>query len=148
MNIAHLLIPKQNVAYLYEDFTIRQALEKMRRHGYSAIPVINRTNQYVGSLSEGDLLWYLIDYQNDKPQKMSIKSLEKISVADMLGEDKYPPARITATVSELLNHALNQNFVPVIDDRDLFIGIVTRKDILRSLCSADKNKKILSTLNT
>ena len=60
MNIAYLLVPKQNVAYLYDDFTLRQALEKMRSHGYR-IPVINRDNQYVGTVSEGDFLWYLVD---------------------------------------------------------------------------------------
>ena len=73
MNIAYLLVPKQNVAYLYDDFTLRQALEKMRSHGYAAIPVINRDNQYVGTVSEGDFLWYLVDDRLDKTRKINLK---------------------------------------------------------------------------
>ena len=53
MNIAGLLLPKSTVAYLYDDFTLRQALEKMRYHGYTLLPVITRDNRYFGTISEG-----------------------------------------------------------------------------------------------
>ena len=61
MNIAFFLKPKASVAYLYSDFTVRQALEKMRHYGYAAIPVISRDGKYVGSVSEGDFLWFFLD---------------------------------------------------------------------------------------
>ena len=60
MNAAFFLTPKANVAFLYEDYTVRQALEKMRAHGYKAIPVLNRDQQYIGTITEGDFLWYLV----------------------------------------------------------------------------------------
>ena len=41
MNIVMLLKPKETVAYIYEDSTIRQALEKMKAHSYTAVPVID-----------------------------------------------------------------------------------------------------------
>lgn len=56
MNILHFLTPKSEVAYLYDDFSLRQALEKMEYHQYSAIPVITREGEYVGVITEGDLL--------------------------------------------------------------------------------------------
>ena len=56
MNIAYFLLPKSRIAYLYDDFTIRQGLEKMRNRGYTAIPVITRDGRYVGTVSEGDFL--------------------------------------------------------------------------------------------
>ena len=59
MNIAFLLTPKADVAYIYDDFTVRQVLEKMEHHGYTAVPVINRGGGYVGTITEGDLLWYI-----------------------------------------------------------------------------------------
>ena len=59
MNLAFLLTPKADVAYIYDDFTLRQVLEKMEHHGYTAIPIINREGEYVGTLTEGDLLWYI-----------------------------------------------------------------------------------------
>lgn len=61
MNIAYFLLPKSRIAYLYDDFTFRQGLEKMRNRGYTAIPVITRDGRYVGTVSEGDFLWRLLD---------------------------------------------------------------------------------------
>ena len=61
MNIAYFLLPKSRIAYLYDDFTFRQGLEKMRNRGYTAIPVITRDGRYVGTASEGDFLWKLLD---------------------------------------------------------------------------------------
>lgn len=130
MNIASFLLPKSEVACLYEDFTLRQALEKIRHHGYSAIPVLTSENKYVCTISEGDFLWYLIDNECKELHKVSMKSIENMSIKDVIREDKNPPVRITSTIEELLTKSINQNFIPVIDDRDYFIGIITRKDII------------------
>ena len=132
MNIAYFLIPKSSVAFLYDDFTFRQGLEKMRYHGYTAIPVISRSGKYVGSVSEGDFLWKLLDSRGEKENApLSMKETEPLKVRDILRQDTYPPVRITVTMEELLQNAMNMNFVPVIDDLGNFIGIVTRKDIIR-----------------
>lgn len=131
MNIASFLIPKSETAFLYEDYTLRQGLEKMRHRGYTAIPVVTKEDKYVGTVSEGDFLWYLIDVQNDELHKVNIKSIEDIIIKDVLRVDKNPPVPITATIEELLTKSMNQNFIPVIDDRDYFIGIITRTDIIK-----------------
>lgn len=138
MNIAYFLTPKSSVAYLYDDATFRQGLEKMRRHGYSAIPVISRDGTYRGTVSEGAFLWRLLDAGVDQDVPISMKDAEKLQVQDILQDNSYPPVRITATMEHLISNALNQNFIPVVDDLGKFIGIVTRKDILRHLSkSAD-----------
>ena len=84
MNIAYFLLPKSRIAYLYDDFTFRQGLEKMRNRGYTAIPVITRDGRYVGTVSEGDFLWRLLD--TDDP---SMKKAEELRVRDIIGS-KYP----------------------------------------------------------
>jgi CBS domain-containing protein len=131
MNIAYFIKTKSEVSYLYDDFTLRQALEKMRYHGYTAIPVLNSDNKYIGTVSEGDFLWYLIEDETDELYKINIQSVEDTKIKDVLTFDKNPPVRITATMEELLTRAMDQNFIPVIDDRDYFIGIVTRRDIIK-----------------
>ena len=131
MNIAYFLIPKSNVAYLYDDCTFRQGLEKMRHHGYTAIPVIDREGCYVGTVSEGDFLWRLLSDEQDSQRACSMKDLEQLRVRDILRETQYLPVRITVSMEELLSSAMNQNFIPVVDDTGSFIGIVTRKDIIR-----------------
>ena len=39
MNILFFLKPKAEVAYLYEEFSMRQGLEKLERSGYTAIQI-------------------------------------------------------------------------------------------------------------
>ena len=131
MNIAYFLLPKARVAYLYDDCTFRQGLEKMRHHGYTAIPVISRDGKYVGTVSEGDFLWRLLSDEQDSQRTCSMKDLEQLCVRDILRETQYLPVRITVSMEELLSSAMNQNFIPVVDDTGSFIGIVTRKDIIR-----------------
>ena len=130
VNIAYFLLPKNSVAYLYDDYTFRQGLEKMRYHGYTAIPVITREGQYAGTVSEGDFLWRLLS-QEDSRQPLSMKELEDLQIRDILNREAYPPVRITVSMEELVTSAMQQNFIPVVDDLGNFTGIVTRKDIIR-----------------
>ena len=61
MNVAYFLLPKHQVVCCFEDNTFRQGLEKMKHHGYSAIPVLSRSGKYLGTVSEGDFLWKLLE---------------------------------------------------------------------------------------
>ncbi len=56
MNIAFFLTPKSEIVYETIDATMRQALEKMEHHRYTAIPLIDKKGKYVGAITEGDLL--------------------------------------------------------------------------------------------
>ena len=134
MNVAYFLTPKSEVGCIYDDCTVRQGLEKMKRSGFTALPVVTRANRYVGTISEGDFLWYLVQEQaktGEELHRIRMKDMENVIVRDVLGFDRNPPVRITAGMDQLVHRAMNQNFVPVIDDLGSFIGIVTRKDIIR-----------------
>ena len=132
VNIAYFLIPKNRVVYLFDECTFRQGLEKMRHHGYTAIPVISRDGKYVGTVSEGDFLWRILDSGSDDMQKpFSMKDMEQLQVRDILRGNNYPSVGITVSMEALLNSAMKQNFIPVVDDLGNFTGIVTRKDIIR-----------------
>lgn len=139
MNIAFFLKPKASVAFLYSDYTLRQALEKMRHYGYTAIPVINREGKYISTVSEGDFLWYFLSLIKSD-EEINKKLIEDVPLTKILKPHLYKPVKITADMDELLAVALSQNFVPVTDDFDSFIGIVTRRDIIKNLNNpADKN---------
>ncbi len=126
MNVLMLLKPKDTVQYLRESNTLRQGLEKMRVHSYTAIPVISDDGKYVGTVSEGDFLYFILDRRDN-----SIKTKEQHHIRDILRPNFNPAVRIDVTMDALLERALNQNFVPVTDDYGVFIGIVTRQDIIR-----------------
>ena len=126
MNILFFLKPKGDIKYIYNHFTLRQALEKMKNYGFSAIPVIDHDGTYAGTLSEGDLLWAIL-----KHNAFTNHEREQFYVKDILNGRQNVPVNVNAAIEDLLLMAMNQNFIPVTDDRGLFIGIVTRRDVMQ-----------------
>ena len=147
MNIAFFLTPKNDVAYPFDDDSLRQGLEKLRHHGYTAVPVLTRTGKYVGTISEGDCLWYLLQC-SVRNHPLTLKQAEDTLVRQALPADKNPPVRITASIEQLLMKATDQNFVPVIDDLESFIGIVTRKDIIKYFLNQKYKHQDITTEST
>ena len=128
MNVVSLLTPKIQVVYLYEDYTIQKSLKILREHGFTAVPVLTREGQYVGTVSEGDFLWHFLDREDD-----SLRLQERGLLKEVLRPNFNPPVSVRVGMEALLERAMGQNFVPVVDDRGAFIGIVTRRTILRKL---------------
>ncbi len=139
MNILFFLTPKSDVAYISEDDTLRQALEKMEHHKYSAVPIVSKKGRYIGTLTEGDLLWG-IKNQFD----LNLREAEKVPVTAIRRRCDNLPVKADADMEDLVDKALNQNFVPVLDDQRYFIGIITRKDIIKYFyqrCQAARQKE-------
>ena len=134
MNILFYLVPKNELVYIYDDYTVRQTMEKMEYHRYASVPIINRKGNYVGSLTEGDLLGEL------KRRNISDrKELEDMPIRQLKRRRDNQPVNINCDMEDLVMTSMNQNFIPVVDDNGTFIGIVTRKSII-SYCF-DQYKK-------
>ena len=120
------MLPKAMCAFVYDDYTIRQALEKMESAGYAALPILNRRGEYRGTITEGDLLWALknICY-------MDMRQAEARRIMELERRRDYIPVRVTTDMHDLVERASVQNFVPVVDDKDTFIGLITRSAIIR-----------------
>ena len=127
-NVLLLLTPKKEVACLDEKMNARQAMEKMRAHGYRIIPLISKNGEYLGTISEGDILWHIVN-----EEEFDIEELEHIMVKELLRKDYVTPVKVDASVNELVDKIVNSNFVPVIDDRNVLMGIVTRSKVLQEL---------------
>ena len=125
-NILFFLTPKALCAFLYEDSTIRQAIEKMEAAGYSSIPILSKQGEYRGTLTEGDLLWALKNLCY-----MDMRQAEAHRILEIARRKDNIPVRVTTSMQELIQRAVHQNFVPVVDDKDTFIGIVPRKAIIK-----------------
>lgn len=126
MNILSFLTPKSEVTCVKLSFSLRQTMEKMENCSYTAVPVLDDEEKYVGTLTEGDLLWYL--KERSFP---SIYEAEKLSLSDVERKTVVSAVGVNTKMDELLNASLGQNFVPVVDDRGVFIGIVTRKRLIQ-----------------
>lgn len=125
-NILFFLTPKALCAYLYDDYTLRQALEKMESAGYAALPILSRTGEYRGTLTEGDLLWGLKNMCY-----MDIRQAEARRIMEISRRKDNIPVRVTTSMQDLVERASTQNFVPVVDDKGAFIGIITRRAIIQ-----------------
>ena len=125
MNIFELLTLKKATYFLLEKTTVRQALEKFDAHKFSVVPLIDKEGQYAGTLSEGDILRYIKNHAH-----FNIDEAENVQVKDIEHYRPYACLSIDATIEEVYGLALDQNFVPLIDDQDHYIGIIKRKDVL------------------
>lgn len=126
MNIAFFLLPKVEVVTVSEQATLRQTLERMEYHRYTAVPIINDTGEYVGTVTEGDLLWYMKNSEG----KITFENANKFVLKDVPLNKNIKPVSIDSNMEDLINLAKVQNFVPVVDDRQRFIGIVRRSQII------------------
>ena len=125
-NILFFLLPKAMCTYLYDDYTIRQALEKMEVANYAALPILNRRGEYRGTLTEGDVLWAMKNMCY-----MDMRQAEARRIMEISRRKDNIPVRVTTPMHELVERAYHQNFVPVVDDKDAFIGIITRRSIIK-----------------
>ena len=141
MNISFFLTPKSQVSYENINHTMRQAMEKIEYNGYTAIPILDDKGRYVGTLTEGDLLRKLKNTPG-----LDFMDTSKVVLSDIKLRTNNKPVRITCNVEDLLVTSINQNFVPVVDDNDIFIGIIKRSDII-TYCYRklfEKEKPIIS----
>ncbi|WP_438446665.1 CBS domain-containing protein [Gorillibacterium sp. sgz5001074] len=125
MNIAFFLLPKQEVVCLSIHATLRQTLERMEYHRYTAVPILRDDGTYAGTVTEGDLLWF---FKNQTDLTFETAHLHRLDEIPLRMQNAT--VRIDSNMEDLIRLAKVQNFVPVVDDSDKFIGIVRRSDII------------------
>ncbi|NLL92753.1 MAG: CBS domain-containing protein [Clostridiales bacterium] len=144
MNILFLLTNKTETMYLFDDDTVASGLAIMRERRFAAIPVIKKTGEYVGTVCEGDFLWSVMDSNME-----SAHSDSDCKIRDIIRNWWNNPITIDESVEEVVERLMHQNFVPVVDDRNFFMGIITRSSVMsyytkkmelleeRTVCSED-----------
>lgn len=128
MNIFNFLTLKHDTFYLDYKCTIRQALEKFDHYKFTTIPLIDKDGKYITTISIGDILRYIKNVSKFDADASETVTLNKV--------EKYHPYKYlnsSSSLKEIYTLALEQNFIPIVDDRKMFIGIIKRKDILRSI---------------
>lgn len=125
MQITFFLIPKAETVFLLERYTMRQALEKMEYHGYTAVPVVDDEGKYLYTITVSDFLWKLKNTPG-----LSCNDTEKIALSEIPKYTDIQPVNIDSKLQDLLHRAMEQNFIPVVDDYNTYIGIVRRREII------------------
>lgn len=119
MNLAFFLMPVARVVTLKTTDTVADAVELLRTHRYTAVPLLDREGRYAGTLTADDLLMHLAD---GRPAGAVLNEVAR--------RIENRPVGVDADIRGLLSVAADQNFVPVVDSRGVLMGIVTRKAIL------------------
>ena len=125
-NILFFLTPKAMCSHVMADDTLRQALARMESARYAALPIVDKKGEYCGTLTEGDVLWALKNKCN-----LDIHAAEHIRIMDIPHRKDNTPVKVDAAMEDLIERASSQNFIPVVDDKNTFIGIVTRRSIIK-----------------
>ena len=133
MNILFFIILKDKIDFVYNEFTLRQTLEKMDYSGYTSLPILNDKGEYIATITEGDILRYI-----KSSNQFSLRKAEKIPLADVPIKKNVKSIKIYSNIEDLIELVLEQNFVPVVDDMNHFIGIITRKAVISHLAETVK----------
>ena len=126
MNILEFLTPKTETSFLESDSTIRQALEKYDYHKFSVVPVIDKYGHFVCTISEGDILRFIKNNCH-----FDIKLAEETRIDSLEKYRPYQPLDINCSIEDVIRLSFDQNFIPMVDDRGMYIGIVKRKAIIQ-----------------
>ncbi len=136
MNVLFFIRPKQEVAFIYSDSSLRQAIEKMNSCSYNEIPVLDRDGHYMYSVSALDLLLF-IRKKGEYSENISLNSYLK----DVKIHRDIKAIKVDNDIEDLYDVALSQNYIPIVDDRNVFSGIVTRKAVMNWLINKNKDIK-------
>lgn len=122
MNIFNILVPKQDITYLNGSDTLDNAVPFLLASGYTAVPVIDETGCLEGVVSEGDFLRIVIERGCEAMKNMTVRDIVHLSVDDYVLNSTEP--------DKIIDKILDKNFLSVIDDRNIFIGIITRRSVM------------------
>ncbi|MFH5183755.1 CBS domain-containing protein [Paenibacillus sp. TAB 01] len=125
MDIQSFLYPKSEVSYLTISSNMKEAMDKLEASNYTAIPILDDNGLYFGTLSEGDLLWKL-----KATPGLSFDTMHEIPIVSIKKRMIVECVAINDDLDDMLELAADQNFVPVVDDDRVFLGIIRRKDII------------------
>jgi len=128
MNILFFLTPKSEVDYINEDASLFKTLSKMQVRNYSAIPIVSKTGKYVGTISSSDILGCIKENFN-----LSLRDAADFPLKNIRRIRDNKAVNANCKIETIIETILTQNFVPVVDDEGNFIGIITRREIMKYL---------------
>ncbi len=148
-------IMSKDVVTVYETNTIEEVARIFIDKKISGVPVVDSQRKIVGIISEGDLVFQqkklnppvflsFFDGVIQVGKSAFFNEIKKISaflVKDLMTKEDLIIAKETADVSEVASLLIENkvNRIPIVDDENKVVGIVTRYDIIKA--NYEKNKE-------
>jgi len=134
--VSDLMISAEKVAHVQMNNPLEHALLVLVKSGYSAVPVLDSQSKLVGTIGKSVILNEILGLE-----RFEVEKLSEMTVQDVMKTD-IPLLTAKHSFTDGLKKVINIPFVCVVDDVGYFIGILTRRAILKEL-----RKYIYSTVD-
>lgn len=120
-----LFIAAEKVAILEEEHTLDHALLVLTHVRYSLIPVVNRQNKITGLISLAMVLNQIAELD-----EIDMGKLHQLKVKEVMETD-FPVITMQTDIEDVMNELVDHSFLCITNEEREFLGIVTRKEILK-----------------
>ena len=127
MYIEEFVISSEKVAHVQVGNSAEHALLVLTKTGYSAIPVLDRKYRFRGLINTQIITDSILGMDHIEYERLPDIRVEEIMQTD------FPLIKIDERFQKALDLLINQNFLCVVDEDGLFMGILTRRVILKQL---------------
>ncbi len=124
MIIKNIMLKRENLLVLEEGQKVQEALEKIKFEGYLSLPVVE-DHRFIGCISVYDIYQKYYEVEDGARSEFLNSSLSEYVKKDI------PVVQANDIVEDasLLFSSRNIPFIPVVDNQNVFLGIVTQKAI-------------------
>ncbi|MGT2926036.1 cyclic-di-AMP-binding protein CbpB [Streptococcus cuniculipharyngis] len=129
--LAHLenyLTPEEELAIFIDSHNVSHVMLLLTNNGFSRVPVMTKDKHYVGTISMSDIIQY------QKEHDLTEMELADLDISLMVNK-KLPTIAFDADLTEVMHKLVDASFLPVLTNDQLFLGIITRKSILKAINS-------------
>lgn len=121
------IVPADNVATLLYTHPLEHALLILSTVGYAKIPVLDTDDRLIGLVSLANIVEKMMGLTG-----FDYGLLSNLTVADVM-EVNVPTVQHSEDLEDILHLLVDASFLPVVDEQQIFRGIITRKEILKSV---------------
>lgn len=127
-HLENYLIPETDLAIVIDTHNIDHVRLLLGHNGYSRVPVITKEKRYVGTISLSDLMSY------QEKNFLTDWEMSRIDVGEM-ANTIIEGVLTTSSLTEIMHKLVEYPFLPVVNNDERFVGIITRKSILKAINS-------------
>lgn len=127
-HLDNYLIPEQDLAIFIDTHNADHVMLLLVSNGFSRVPVITREKKYVGTISISDIMMY------QSKRQLTDWEMSQTDIGEMVNT-KIETISITSSLTEIMHKLIDYPFLPVVDRANRFVGIITRKSILKAVNS-------------
>ena len=119
------LTPADKLAVIIDSHNMDHAKLLLSHMSYSRVPVVTEDNRFVGTIGLNEIIQYQAENElTDEELYQDISLIAKRDVATV--KENYE-------LADVLRKLIDESFLPVLGENDAFLGIITRKSILKAI---------------